>query len=172
MLLVAFAGWIFGAGGRKWWSAVLALAVIAAGVWFFLGSAMTKSGKGAETATANAVGITWEPFSPDRVEAARKAGQPVFIDFTAAWCANCILNERTVLNTTAIGAAFKEKKVLTLKADWTDFDPVITEWLKKFDRIGVPVYVLYRPGEEAPVVFPELLKQKLVLDALALIGGK
>jgi thiol:disulfide interchange protein DsbD len=61
--------------------------------------------------------------------------------------------------------------VLTVRADWTDFDPVISQWLKKFDRIGVPLYVLYVPGEEAPVVFPELLTKKLVLDAVATLGS-
>jgi len=48
---------------------------------------------------------------------------------------------------------------------------VISEWLRKFERIGVPVYVLYRPGEEAPVVLPELLTKKVVLDALGSIGS-
>jgi thiol:disulfide interchange protein DsbD len=132
---------------------------------------MAKSVQGAEAVTANPVGISWEPFSPERIEAARKEGRPVFIDFTAKWCANCILNEGAVLNTQPIAAAFKAKDVVTIRADWTDFDPVISEWLRKFERIGVPVYVLYRPGEEAPVVLPELLTKKVVLDALASIGS-
>ena len=67
----------------------------------------------------------------------------VFIDFTAQWCINCKANEAAVLNTAPVAAAFQEKHVLTLRADWTDFDPVITQWLKKFDRIGVPLYVLF-----------------------------
>jgi thiol:disulfide interchange protein DsbD len=93
----------------------------------------------------------------------------VFLDFTAEWCVNCKVNERAVLNTAPIAALFKEKNVLTLKADWTDFDPVISEWLKKFQRIGVPLYVLYRPGEDAPVLLPELLTTNLVLSELAKI---
>ena len=119
----------------------------------------------------NSVGIVWEPFSPNLVDEGRKAGRPVFIDFTAAWCANCITNERFVLNTAAVATAFKQKNVLTVRADWSDFDPVISEWLKRFDRIGVPLYVLYRPGEDRPVIFPELLTQNVVLDALATAGA-
>jgi thiol:disulfide interchange protein DsbD len=173
MLFLALAGWIFGAGHRRWWAVLLALVTLAIGGRLFLAQALSNPAKAAEgAATANEVGITWEPFSPDKVEKARKAGQPVFIDFTANWCINCKVNESTVLNTAPVAAAFKENHVLTLRADWTNFDPVISDWLKKFQRIGVPLYVLYRPGEEAPQVFPELLTQKLVLNALGTIGAR
>jgi thiol:disulfide interchange protein DsbD len=170
MLLLALAGWIYGSANRGWWAALVALAVIIAGSWLFLGEAMSKSARGADAIQANSVGIAWEPFSPERIESARKEGRPVFIDFTAGWCINCKVNEGAVLNTQAVAAAFKEKNVITIRADWTDFDPVIGQWLKKFDRIGVPLYVLYVPGDEAPVVFPELLTKKLVLDAVAALA--
>ncbi len=170
LLFLALAGWIFGAGARRWWAIVLAVLTLGVGGWLFLPGALHKSASTAAEAKPNAVGIVWEKFSPERVEQARKAGQPVFIDFTAEWCINCKVNEGAVLNTTTTAAAFREKNVLTLKADWTAFDPVITEALKKFERIGVPLYVLYRPGEEAPVIFPELLTTNLVLGELAKIG--
>lgn len=170
LLFLALAVWIFGAGGRKWWAAVLAALTLAAGAWFFLPGALSKGETVAAETKANAVGIVWEKFTPERVEQARKAGQPVFIDFTAEWCVNCKVNEAAVLNTAPVAAAFREKNVLTLKADWTDFDPVITEWLKKFQRIGVPLYVLYRPGEDQPFVFPELLTTGLVLGELEKIA--
>ena len=112
------------------------------------------------------VGIVWEPFSEERLAEARKAG-PVFIDFTAEWCANCVANEKLVLNTKPIAEAFKEKRVTTLVADWTDFDPAITVWIKSFQRIGVPVYVLYLPGSSEPIVLSEILTQSVVLRHLA-----
>jgi thiol:disulfide interchange protein DsbD len=171
MLFLALACWIFGASGRRWWAAILSLIVLAVGARIFLPDALHQSktaGAVVET-KPNAVGIVWEKFSPDRVEQARQAGRAVFLDFTAEWCVNCKVNERAVLNTAPIAALFKEKNVLTLKADWTDFDPVISEWLKKFQRIGVPLYVLYRPGEDAPVLLPELLTTNLVLSELAKI---
>jgi len=172
LLFLAMAGWIYGAGQRRAWAAIVALAVVVLGGWLFLPAALTKKAKTAGGAETNAYGLVWEPFSPETVEKARQAGQPVFIDFTASWCINCKVNEAAVLNTAPISAAFKERGVLTLKADWSSSDPVITEWLKKFNRIGVPVYVLYRPGEAAPVVFPELLTQGLVLGELGKIPTK
>jgi thiol:disulfide interchange protein len=95
----------------------------------------------------------------------------VFIDFTAEWCINCKTNEKLVLNTATVAKALKDKNVLTLKADWTDFDPEIGNWIKRFNRAGVPVYVLYRPGEEQPVLFPELLTQGIVLGELNKIAS-
>ena len=173
LLFLSLAGWIYGAGQRRAGAAITALAVIALGCWLFLPTALTKKVKTAEgAAETNEHGLVWTPFSPEGVEKAREAGQPVFIDFTASWCINCKVNEKAVLNTAPISAAFKERGVLTMKADWSSADPVITEWLKKFNRIGVPVYVLYRSGEASPVVFPELLTQGLVLGELGKIPVK
>ncbi len=110
--------------------------------------------------------LTWQPFSPAAVEDARKRGQPVFIDFTADWCINCKANEYAVLNTEAVQAEFKRKNVLLLKADWTDGNPLITEWLHKFDRVGVPVYVIYDGKGGPPDVLPEILTKNIVLRHL------
>jgi thiol:disulfide interchange protein DsbD len=58
-----------------------------------------------------------------------------------------------VLGNEAVGAKFREKNVLALRADWTNTeDPVVTKALKSFNRVGVPLFVLYRPGETEPVV--------------------
>ena len=170
LIFLSVGAWVYGAAQRRWWSLVLAIVVAGLGAKFFLPDALKKT-KGAESAAvANDVGILWETFSAERVEAAKKEGRPVFIDFTAEWCVNCKTNEKLVLNTAGLAQAFKAKNVLTLKADWTDFDPEIGKWIAKFQRVGVPVYVLYRPGETQPVVFPELLTQKTVLDELNKIG--
>jgi thiol:disulfide interchange protein DsbD len=166
LVFLALGAWIYGAAHKRWWAFLLAVAVTFTGAKLFLPDALKKT-KGNEAApVVNAVGILWETFSAERVAAAQKEGRPVFIDFTAEWCPNCKANEQLVLNTQGVARGFKDKNVLTLKADWSDFDPEIGNWIHKFQRVGVPVYVLYRPGEAQPVVFPELLTQKIVLDEL------
>ena len=106
-----------------------------------------------------------QPFAP-QLEHALKQGRIVFVDFTADWCVNCKVNERFVLNTNEVQKAFRERDVIFLRADWTNGDPDITKLLKQFGRAGVPVYAVYPPGRE-PIILPELLKTKTVLDALA-----
>ena len=96
----------------------------------------------------------------------RRAGAPVFIDFTAAWCVTCQVNKRLVLNTDDVRAAFAKRNVALVRADWTRRDPAITQALAALGRSGVPVYVLHRPGK-APLLLPEVLQQQTVLDALA-----
>ena len=56
----------------------------------------------AASATGPAAGVNfdgWERFSRDRLNQAVAAGKPVFVDFTAAWCITCLVNERVALET-------------------------------------------------------------------------
>ena len=105
---------------------------------------------------------------PQKLEAALKSGRIVFVDFTAEWCINCKVNEKTVLRSEAVQRAFKENNVDFLRADWTNGNPEITRLLKQFGRAGVPLYVIYpADGAGPPVVLPELLTRQMVLDGLA-----
>ena len=109
--------------------------------------------------------LRWEPYSEARVQALRAQGVPVFVDFTAAWCITCQVNERLVLSRPAIQTLFKEHGVVTLVADWTLRDDHITEFLRRFDRQGVPLYV-YVPANGEPIVLPQLLTEALVREAV------
>jgi thiol:disulfide interchange protein DsbD len=57
--------------------------------------------------------------------------------------------------------------VITLRADWTNGDPAITEILKRHGRAGVPMYLVYPGGKNRePALLPELISAQSVLDAL------
>jgi thiol:disulfide interchange protein DsbD len=108
----------------------------------------------------------WAAWSPDAVSAARGAGRTVFVDFTAAWCISCQVNKKIVLENESVRRAFAAKDVLLLRADWTRQDPTITAALAEFGRNGVPLYLVYRPGQQTAQVLPELLTSNVVIDAL------
>ena len=61
---------------------------------------------------------------------------------------------------------FADKKVATLRADWTNRDPKITSELAAYGRSAVPFNVVWVPGKDAPVVLPEILTPGLVLNAI------
>jgi thiol:disulfide interchange protein DsbD len=119
------------------------------------------------TTPETAASAAWEPYSAGRVEALRGEGKPVFIDFTAAWCLTCQVNERVALAHPEVARRFRDEGVALVKADWTRRDDEITQALAGYGRQGVPVYVLYgRESGSAPRFLPELLTPSIVLSAL------
>lgn len=155
LVAVAIACWIAGSFERTKRAWIAMLIVTAAGISF-----VHLKLKPIET------GIVWQPWSEARVAEATKAGQPVFINFTADWCLNCKYNEKFVLETAPVRAALKAKNVLPLKADFTNRDPAIAAILARFDRAGVPLYILYSGGATEPVLLPEILTQNSLLTEL------
>jgi thiol:disulfide interchange protein DsbD len=142
---------------------VLILVLVLGSGCYFIGEKFRVT----KTAASGLTSAGWIPFSPERLQAELAAGHTVFLDFTAAWCITCKYNEASVLESAAVKSAFARHKVVKMKADWTNADPVITKTLKQFGRVGVPLYVLYPAATpNQPVVLPELLTQTLVLNHL------
>ena len=112
--------------------------------------------------------LEWQAFSATAVQQAQAQGHPVFIDFTAAWCLSCQVNERAVLHDHAVEQELKDRHFVLLRADWTRYDPAITEELARSGRSGVPTYLVYpAKGGDAPQVLPELLTKRIVLSAIS-----
>jgi thiol:disulfide interchange protein len=110
--------------------------------------------------------IQWQAYSPASVDTARQQGEPVFIDFTAAWCINCQVNDRLVLQNSQVVQAFKQRGVVAFKADWTKYDAVITKALSLYGRDSIPVYVYYAPGSDTPVILPQVITPQIVLEKI------
>jgi thiol:disulfide interchange protein len=108
----------------------------------------------------------WGVFQEAKVAADVKAGQAVFIDFTAAWCISCQVNKKLVLHTEEIQKAFADHRVKLYRGDWTDKDPLITKALAGYGRNSLPLYVYYAPGSATPQLLPEVLTQGMILDLL------
>jgi thiol:disulfide interchange protein DsbD len=171
-LLLAVAGWFLGRWPAKRWAtvvaalillAVVALAIIGQKVAGDASESLSRSEKtGADSAPAGA----WEPWSPQIQAAYQSQGRPVFVDFTAAWCLSCQVNERVALNQPQVQQAFHSANVVLLRADWTRHDEAITRALTTLGRSGVPAYVLYIPGESEPRLLPEVLTPSIVINAL------
>ena len=162
--------WALTLRGRTRWVLASILIAASAGLISLIGSNITQSQEtpalAATDSIAPAAPNTWQPWSAERVAELNAGGQPVFVDFTAAWCVTCQYNKRTTLANAAVLSDFAARNVALLRADWTRRDPLITQALAQLGRSGVPVYVLYAPGK-APVVMTEILSTDEVHAALS-----
>lgn len=171
LLILAFAAWIYGRFAKpefsktKQWIATILAIVIAVGGGF-LTLDFSEENITASLEEESHLRPGWEKFSPELLQKYREAGQPVFIDFGAEWCLTCKTNETTVLFTEDIETAFQEKGIKLLKGDNTKKNPVIGEWLSRFNRAGVPLYIFYLPGQEEPIVLPELITKDMIYKIL------
>ncbi len=164
LLMVAMVAWAFSLHGR---SRTVIATVSIAGLALLLGLA----GRNIVTlqdapALATTAGERWQPWQPGRVEQLQATGQPVFVDFTAAWCVTCQYNKKTTLTNPQVLTDLAGKNVALLHADWTRRDPAISAALSQLGRSGVPLYVFYKVGQP-PVVLSEILSVDEVRAAIA-----
>ncbi len=169
LLVLALSCWLYGrmthpelSVRTHWIGLILAVLILAVGIKYTLN--FKKAAPGTEL-KAEKEG-NWQNFDPAAIEKLIAEGKPVFIDFTAAWCMTCKVNENTVLYTDEIEAVLTAKKVNLFKADYTNKDEVVGKWIQSYGRAGVPVYAIYVPGETNPIVLPEIITKQIVLEAL------
>ena len=173
MILIAFAIWLLRVGSdaspavwlRRGVAAAAVLLAFAATLKLENGSATAASTSGGPASGVSFEG--WERFSRARMDEAVAAGKPVFVDFTAAWCITCLVNERVALDTPASRHAFEQAGVVKLKGDWTNRDAEITAVLKELGRAGVPLYLFWAPGAPGPKILPQVLTEGMILSELA-----
>jgi thiol:disulfide interchange protein DsbD len=172
MVLIAFAIWLLRLGSpvsptvwlRRGFASVAVLLAFSAALKLEDQPATAASAAGGPSAGVSFDG--WERFSRARLDEAVAARKPVFVDFTAAWCITCLVNDRVALDTAATRRAFEETGTVKLKGDWTNRDPEITATLKEYGRAGVPLYLYWAPGADRPKILPQILTEASVVATL------
>lgn len=179
MLLIALAAWLYDSTlvssnrvRRLGTCSALALVLLSLFTGYVgVNSSVATAGLTTADVAANAgksAEKNWEPFSEARLAELLNEGKPVFLNFTASWCISCLVNERVALSDAKVKTTFNDNGITYLKGDWTNRDLEITNFLKKFNRSGVPLYVFYPAGKAGePAELPQILTPDIVISAVA-----
>jgi thiol:disulfide interchange protein len=95
---------------------------------------------------AEETAIQWQSYAPELLDAARKGGRPVMIDFRADWCAECRQMDRNVFSRRKVGRA--AAGFMALQADMSHPDPQTQALAEKLDVHALPT-VIFIGGEGA-----------------------
>ena len=176
-VVLALAAWLYGAGQRAQIGGgrplvVYGLSLLAAAAAIACAVGGVEAGAAPRTSAEGASGgLPEQPYSAERLASLRAEGRPVFVDFTAAWCITCQVNERTSLTSPEVLNAFSRTHAVYLKADWTRRDADIAQALAEHGRAGVPLYLVYGKRGGEPQTLPQILTSGTVVAALTRAAG-
>lgn len=143
---------------------ILAFALVLAALWF--SQTLWEQHYPAERDSR------WHAFVPETISQSVQSGHVVFVDITATWCITCQSNKKFVLYVEPVASRLFSGDIVTMQGDWTRPDQTIANYLKSFDRAGIPFNVVYGPAAPHGIVLPELLTTDVLLHALDKAAGK
>ncbi len=122
------------AGGGRLLKRGIALIMITFALWLNMGGNAEER-------------IPWQPYSEEVMDAARRGGRPVLIDFTSRNCPPCSAMERKVFSNRRVADAAKD--FIALRADLTAPSNKSKELAERFNIEAFPTIVFIGPdGKE------------------------
>ena len=116
--------------------------------------------------------LIWEDYDNKSLESYLNENRFVLVDVTADWCVTCQFNKITTLNTKKLVNFLIQHEVLVIRADWTNKDKDIFDFIKRYNRYGIPVNIVYGPKNKEGILLPEILSKDIVIDKLMEAGIK
>ena len=108
--------------------------------------------------------LEWHPFNETLLAQRVSKGQAVFVHITADWCLTCQYNEKHILSDREVQNHLAQKQIYLMRGDLTNPDPIITAFLYRQNRIGIPFDALYTQDKD--FIFSEILDKQSMLTHL------
>ena len=148
----------------RWLKGLLGLSLVGTAIWLM-------SIIGLQTGLLNADALAradsnWVAFDEAAIPDLVAKDKVVFVDVTADWCITCQANKKLVIDRNPVADRLRRDGVIAMKADWTNPDPRIADFLGRHGRYGIPFNIVYGPGAPAGIMLPELLTTEAVTAAL------
>ena len=109
---------------------------------------------------------SWLTFEENKLSNFVKYNNLILVDITADWCITCQVNKFTTLNRENMISFLERNDVILFQADWTDKNDDILNYMKSFNRFGVPLNIVYGPKNKKGVVLSEILSEKIIKAAI------
>ena len=120
-----------------------------AGWYAYLGVSLLRDRSETSRATVTAaqqetIEQGWLTELDQALAVAKREGKPVFIDFWASWCKNCLKMEKTTFRDPEVTQRLESFVKLKYEAD-NIREPAVKAVLDHFDVMGLPTYIVLRP---------------------------
>ena len=108
------------------------------------------------------------------IDAETKAGRSVVVDFTAKWCTNCHVIEKTIIYADESLVAMRRPDVVAFKVDLTKAGPD-AGW-GTVSQIsgggGIPLIAIFGPNIDKPIYFQSFFKPSDLVASIEKASGK
>lgn len=111
-------------------------------------------------------GIHWEPYSAAKIQQVREEHTPHLLEFTADWCINCKVLERSVYASAEVASVIRETGVVPIQVDLTVSEPAQDQLLTESGGHALPFAVVINARGEAVARFTGLFEQADLIRAL------
>lgn len=99
-----------------------------------------------QTTTQEEAGITWYRNFAVAQKAAKTSGKPIFVDFYANWCANCVEFKKETANNSQLNQSLREKAIAVKLIDQEpDFEKFRASNEHRPLKIGLPYFAIITP---------------------------
>ena len=116
--------------------------------------------------------IDFQPFDEAALVAARADGQVVLVKFSATWCISCRWVDLNVYNSHRVPEALVTGDVLSMKADVSNRGTPASDYLyETLGEQGVPLTVIFPPGDAEPIPLRGKITAAEVIEALKQAAG-